>query len=175
MDFKLSNGVTDTLECSTILIYLETHLDDKKIDHRPQTSNIYRLINGTSGLVCLVSTVSGCCKKPSEKHALVVGTKQSKLGPMLSNLFVHNLRFKQSVCQTRLDWKSLSGTSSLFHKFVNYRQKSFITLGPGREGSQGWLIFSGLCFVPAPSTLVLLKWVFHKLICVKQSTFHRNL
>jgi hypothetical protein len=32
-----------------------------------------------------------------------------------------------------------------------------------------------LCFVPATSALVLLKWMFHKLICVEQSTFSRYL
>ncbi len=28
-----------------------------------------------------------------------------------------------------------------------------------------------ICYIPTTSTLVLLKWMFHKLICVEQSTF----
>jgi hypothetical protein len=32
-----------------------------------------------------------------------------------------------------------------------------------------------LCFVPPTIALVLLKWMFHKLICVEQSTFLRYL
>jgi hypothetical protein len=32
----------------------------------------------TAVLVCLVSTVSGCCKTHSEKQGQVAGTKQSK-------------------------------------------------------------------------------------------------
>jgi len=32
-----------------------------------------------------------------------------------------------------------------------------------------------LCFMPPMSTLVLLKWMFHNLICVEQSSFLRYL
>ncbi len=32
-----------------------------------------------------------------------------------------------------------------------------------------------ICFMPATSALVFLKWMFHKLICVQQSTFLRYL
>ncbi len=122
----------------------------------------------TTCLVCPVGSVSGCRKKHPEKQVLVAGTKQSKLGPMLSNFFAHNfgnLVLSQSVCQRRLEKLATEKHTSLFQIFVYYRQKSFITLGPGQEGSWGCLIFSRLCFVPTTSVLVLLKWMFNKLIC----------
>jgi hypothetical protein len=49
----------------------------------------------------------------------------------------------------------------------------------GRLTGQSWLpnLFQAclLCFVPATSALVLLKWMFRKLKCVEQSIFLRYL
>ncbi len=67
----------------------------------------------TACLVCLASSLSGCCKNSLWKASMLRGQ---------------------------------SGLPNLFKACV-------------------------LCFVPATSTLVLLKWMFHKLICVEQSTF----
>jgi hypothetical protein len=71
-------------------------------------------------LVCLVSTVSVCCKKHSDKQALESGTKRSR--------------------------QAERGQSGLPNIFV---------------------------FVLCPLLAPLLKWMFHKLKCVVQSTFLR--
>jgi hypothetical protein len=49
-----------------------------------------------------------------------------------------------------------------------------LTRQAGRQGKSGLLnlyLACLLCFVPASRTLVFLKSMFHKLICVEQSTF----
>jgi hypothetical protein len=41
------------------------------------------------------------------------------------------LELSLSVCQIRQEQVAMDKHSSLLRKFVNYEQKSFITLGPG--------------------------------------------
>ncbi len=93
-------------------------------------------------LVVSISYVSSC-QKPLWEEALIAGTKQSRQADKAGR------PTRQAGRQGRQADKA-----------------GRPTMQAGRQGSGA----CQLCFVPATSALVLLKWIFYKLICLEQST-----
>jgi hypothetical protein len=136
--------------------------------------------NGTAHIrhLCRKITILSCCR--CQKFSII-----EKVNDIHRHYFKNrqlNEMYRLLVCQ-------LNSVSGCFRKGTQKKQALItgtkqskqankadgLTRWAGWQGSQGCLNCFQACFVPTTSALLLLDWMFHKLIFVEQSTFLRYL